>query len=230
MEDENLKEWVEKKIDAGVSPEAIKESLENTGNDPSLVDEVISPFDSEPDIEKNAFESERKSQESNERDKEQKDTREEKVEFTDLKDKIVQRFDFSLPKVSYSFEVSSLKTSRRFKLVLAAFLTVLIGLSAIFYVSDSVLRELKYISGDVDCSENGLRINSVRVEDERTISDVLLTGPESDIVLKVYTDGKVVGQKYDRFTGIKTIEVEAVGEKVFMHLRGCENRNSTYNY
>ncbi len=55
MDQKKLREWVEKKLDQGVSRDRIKKSLENTGHDPSIVDEVGDPFSSgqdqdEPDM------------------------------------------------------------------------------------------------------------------------------------------------------------------------------------
>ncbi|PSH02538.1 MAG: hypothetical protein BRC26_00035, partial [Nanohaloarchaea archaeon QH_8_44_6] len=40
MSEEKIKKWIEKKLEKDVEPERIKESLRNTGHDPSLVDEV----------------------------------------------------------------------------------------------------------------------------------------------------------------------------------------------
>lgn len=36
-----LKNWVEKKLDSGVDPERVRESLKNTGRDPEIVDRVL---------------------------------------------------------------------------------------------------------------------------------------------------------------------------------------------
>lgn len=45
VDEENLREWVQQKLDAGVEPSRIKKSLEETGHDPAIVDEVQDPFD-----------------------------------------------------------------------------------------------------------------------------------------------------------------------------------------
>jgi hypothetical protein len=45
VDEENLRDWVQQKLDAGVEPSRIKKSLEETGHDPSIVDDVQDPFD-----------------------------------------------------------------------------------------------------------------------------------------------------------------------------------------
>lgn len=47
MVSENLKDWIKQKREAGVSDERIKKSLEKTGHDPSVVDEIENPFDAD---------------------------------------------------------------------------------------------------------------------------------------------------------------------------------------
>lgn len=47
MASEKLKEWIRQKQEEGISNERIKKSLEKTGYDPSIVDELDDPFDSE---------------------------------------------------------------------------------------------------------------------------------------------------------------------------------------
>lgn len=52
MVSENLKEWIKEKREEGISDERIKKSLEKTGHDPSIVDELENPFEaSESDTE-----------------------------------------------------------------------------------------------------------------------------------------------------------------------------------
>lgn len=45
MASEKLKKWIRQKQDEGISDERIKKSLEKTGYDPSIVDELNDPFD-----------------------------------------------------------------------------------------------------------------------------------------------------------------------------------------
>lgn len=45
VDEDRLREWVEQKLDEGVSEDRIRESLRETGHDPSLVEEVKSPFE-----------------------------------------------------------------------------------------------------------------------------------------------------------------------------------------
>lgn len=51
MDEERLREWVEKKLDDGISEDRIRKSLRNTGHDPSIVDEVQDPFSSDKEEE-----------------------------------------------------------------------------------------------------------------------------------------------------------------------------------
>ncbi|MFB6291819.1 MAG: hypothetical protein ABEI58_00320 [Candidatus Nanohaloarchaea archaeon] len=52
MTDEVLKDWVKERLDDGVEPERLKEIMEETGKDASVVDEVLSPFgDRDEDLE-----------------------------------------------------------------------------------------------------------------------------------------------------------------------------------
>ncbi|MFB6191136.1 MAG: hypothetical protein ABEJ64_01810 [Candidatus Nanohaloarchaea archaeon] len=44
VDEDRLREWVEQKLDEGVSEERIRRSLRDTGHDPSIVDEVQDPF------------------------------------------------------------------------------------------------------------------------------------------------------------------------------------------
>jgi hypothetical protein len=48
---ERLKQWVKEKRESGISDERIKKSLEETGHDPSLVDEVDDPFSDQDSVE-----------------------------------------------------------------------------------------------------------------------------------------------------------------------------------
>ncbi len=47
MASEKLKKWIRQKQEKGISDERIKKSLEKTGYDPSIVDEINDPFDSD---------------------------------------------------------------------------------------------------------------------------------------------------------------------------------------
>lgn len=51
MAEDHVKEWIEQKLDRGVDPDRIRKTLEKTGRDPDLVDEVQAPFDGEPEEE-----------------------------------------------------------------------------------------------------------------------------------------------------------------------------------
>ena len=51
MVNEKLKEWIKQKRKEGISDQRIKKSLEKTGYDPSIVDEIDDPFDSNEESE-----------------------------------------------------------------------------------------------------------------------------------------------------------------------------------
>ncbi|MFB6147720.1 MAG: hypothetical protein ABEJ66_02440, partial [Candidatus Nanohaloarchaea archaeon] len=44
VDEGKLEQWVRQKLDSGVDPERLKESLKDTGHDPSIVDDVRDPF------------------------------------------------------------------------------------------------------------------------------------------------------------------------------------------
>lgn len=146
MVSENLKEWVKEKREAGVSDERIKESLEKTGHDPSIVDELDDPFeadksDSEPseDLFNSSDESSEEPQETTEEnEKSVSDSEEElgKPDFNYSSDAETEGSDSSRSLPSFSLPSAPNISRKKAGAVLVLFI-ILAGVVAVYSVMSS---------------------------------------------------------------------------------------------
>lgn len=250
MVSENLKEWIKEKREQGVSDERIKKSLEKTGHDPSIVDELDNPFDADnSDIEpsEDLFNSEDQGSNSvkpsNQEDGEE-ETASEKAEEK-------EESSVGLPNTP-SFSLPSAPDFSRKKLGAVAVLLVLVvggaGVYSFVYSGSGTGLDFSNIPGsnlvtsngiaDLNrldekysgCPDAGVRIKTVSGSDGVTTADVLVTRNEAQVVLEVIRDGEVIGFSSESLKGEASMTVDAVGDTVRLRPAGCKQFRSQTTY
>lgn len=251
MVNEKLKEWVKNKREEGVSDERIKESLRETGHDPSIVDELDDPFDqdrsdSDTDISDDDF----KFVDDDEDEKEEeKDSKEEETEqeFETEKSRVKQVED----KVKNTSNSSSLKPSvpnlPKKKLGIAAVILVLLaGGFAVYNFLPENTTVANPIPSDSEsesnselasldaqhsgCPDSGVRVEGVSASEGTTTADVLVTREEAMVVLIVMENGENIGFNSKSVSGEDQISVNAVGDEVELRPLGCQEKFSRRSY
>lgn len=236
MVDENrLREWVEQKLDEGVDPERLKESLEDTGHDPSVVDEVRDPFqeDSVEPASEEHFE-EGDSDLSSDIGASGLSPAEDAKSGGAGSDAEGEDDDprFSLP----SFSVPELPL---WPVLVAGVL--LLGVAAFVFVPWGSMGGVPGLPGlsvpsvDVtgsgvgagagagsgECPDAGVRINSVYSRGGETVAEVLVTRNRVEVVLEVYRSGEKVGSTTDTFLGVSEMVVDVSGDLAVARAVGC---------
>ena len=257
MVDESLKEWVRKKREAGVSDERIKKSLEDTGHDPSIVDELDNPFDGDSDkeVSEDPFQSSDAGADAENvpETEDQESTDESPGNYFDSssgssssgdsgssgqESSIIEMpdFDFSVPDTG--------NVGKRKIAVFAAVLILVAGGYAVFS-SGVVYQDIfapDQVSGDDSaslaeleasysgCPNAGVRINSLSASNGQTTANVLVTRNEANVVLEIRQDGNLVGFTTDKVEGESQMSVEAVGDTAILRPLGCDDFSSERSY
>lgn len=250
VERERLKQWVEEKLEQGVSEERLKENLEKTGHDPSIVDEVQDPFedvdvgteDSTEEQQQDAEFSEDEPEDSTAEGQGDIDNQEQ-VE-TDRPDNKKEDGDTQEEDSGSRLPSFSLPNLGGLPVWPAVVATVLVlGLGGYFLVPWSSIGimgvgipnisfpavnapDLSSINGGTvnsggKCPDVGVRINSVSTNAGSTTAEVLVTRDEAEVVLEVYRNGNIVGSNTARISGEGSIKVDATGDKAVFRPQGC---------
>lgn len=147
MDEERLREWVEKKLDDGISEDRIRKSLRNTGHDPSIVDEVQDPFSGSKEEESKLDLSEEPEEEEKSQEPDDRNSVEEKDSgfsfqdsgpespAKDSKDTDSGSGGFSLPSPDLSLPSVPLKA-------VAVVIGVVIAVGGYFFVPQGMIPEL----------------------------------------------------------------------------------------
>lgn len=233
MADERLREWVEEKLEQGVEPDRIKKSLRETGRDPSIVEEVRSPFDGDS---------------STPEPQEGEEERDQGFSFDEGGAEEGQGGEpedagsgkFSLPAVSLP-EVGmpqpggkAAAASVLLLVVAAAGVSWQLGLvpSGMSSSVESAAGAVSSAAGSIasspgqqsgTCPDVGVRIKSVSSTGGDTVADVLVTGGPEEVVLEIYADGMKAGSSTKTVDGEDTITVNALGSRAVLRPAGCRS-------
>jgi hypothetical protein len=205
MASDKIRQWIQKKLEKGIDKSRIKKSLENTGHDPGLVDEV----ESSGDVGDAPFDQTEGSEESSEE-------KEMDLEF----DSSEEKQDSQDSDSGRSFPVSRPDFSRRTFAVLGASMLIALGMAGVFtYVESSGVLEPQ-CSGDEGA---GVKVYSASSDSGVTTAEVKVY-EDVPVVLEVFDSGEKVGQKVEdlEVEVRKSISVNVEGNRVSFHEYGCE--------
>lgn len=236
MSNDKIRQWVQKKLEKGVDKKRIKKSLENTGHDPGLVEEV----ENSSNVGDNPFQQEEGSSEVHETESEQtgsepeqdEDTREMELDFdstdTDNEDKKARGSDDSGLGISVP-SVPSFSINRKVLATFGASLLIVVAMAGVFsYVETSGVLEPQ-CSGDEGA---GVKVYDVYTRDGETVAAVNAY-EEVNVVLEVFDSDERIGQTVEQFESSgnrRNISVDAVGNRVSFHEYGCEDPSVERNY
>lgn len=244
MVDEKVKQWIKKKLDSGVSEDRIKKTLEKTGRDPALVEEVVSGGTSDvPEQEGDDLGKEVEDQ-GFEKDTEEDDNDDDSFDlsYVDQGDEGSSADDkseesggsgFGLPSMpSVSAPSVSVPHSRK-ALSLAVILLLVagvayggIGFLGSGSVADTVSGALETCSGGMGA---GVKMYSVGESGGQTMADVY-TDERAEMVLEIYSGGQKMGESTKTIDGRGIIRADSVGDRAVFHEVGCEKPNATGSY
>lgn len=210
-DNEQLRQWIQEKLDEGYSKDRLKEVAENRDLDPSVVDEVSN---SRPDFQ--AF-GDQEEEGGTAQDKSGEATGPERSgDDTSLLDKI--------PSMRY--------------LVVALGLLVAAAAGVVFAfgeingdttpVSSSGAEELP--RGCSDVGDIGIRINEVSVSVGATSASIETIRGDAWIRLEVYKDGELMSSERQYIEGSGDIRVGAVGDRVVAHPVNCNLYRDSVEY
>lgn len=204
MADEKLRKWVERKLEKGVDEERLKNSLENTGKDPSIVDDVIEeredPFD-EPEDSPGEEVFEEDTSTDNDSGEE---GGEEESGFPGLSilGRMHERLDW------------------RHSLVFLG-IALIAGLGLMVQDSEVLEPEKQCVA---------VKMYSVTAEGGNTVADVRNYGNKSKVVLEVFEGGKKIGETSTVMEGRETITVDEVGSRASFHGIKCPEQSADRSY
>ena len=249
-----LKNWVEKKLDSGVDPERVRESLKNTGRDPEIVDRVLKER-SQDSVEENK-ESVEESKPSSEpvkdtqpeepENKEEKgidlspgqqkeEDREEtsrKKETNDKKSK-PRKIEEIIVKREKNLEQSLNKAHIPVKPVLALLVIGLVGGGYTVLGNTDIdefgvgnpLSTTDWDEPRENCDlDSGFLITAAEQTENGVEAEVRVTRNIEDVVLEVFEGEQRTGYTLSSFEGAETLEVDATGDRLRFRPQGCENR------
>lgn len=241
MPDDSVKRWIKKKLDNGISEDRIKKTLEKTGRDPSLVDEVNSPFDGDPDSEEKDTTQDKSGEDGSaddpfdslkyvEHDEETSDGGSEKQEVSESSENGDQdsgeESSFSLPSVQLPSVSSPDIGVRKAVPVVAILLISGLGMGAYQMFGDSVKDTTQQVSEALgpQCSGDigtGIKVYDVRTDGSSTTADVFVE-ERATVILEVMSGDERTDSVKREMEGDGSVTVSAVGDRVLFHELGCE--------
>lgn len=194
MAEEQIKEWVEKKLDQGVDDKRIRQLLEEKGYDPDIVDEVKDPFekkDSDLDLEP---------------EKEDDSTQE------------------TVEEDGSGFEIPNLPLKQlAIGLTGIAVIGLALAFVPTDTVTDITETQSSPAAEEVECPDTGMLIEDYSLSDETVAIDVVATREDATLFLELDTgesrtishtgEETTVTEEFDSTPGLATLRVE-----------GCEDR------
>ncbi|MFB6199706.1 MAG: hypothetical protein ABEJ83_02400 [Candidatus Nanohaloarchaea archaeon] len=210
MSQEKTREWIKEKMKEGVSEDRIREVLENTGRDPSLVDKVDNPF-ADGDVELSDEEA---------GEKEEGDESEEQLEQELGSEKAGMLSGLSLE----GFDGFGAVDRRK----IAGFLGV--GVLLVVAVLGLGFSDGFSFSADYTGCRGLVDIQSVSVESGETVVDASVTRNKTTVVLEVREDGELLDRVESTFLGERTLRSGSVGDRVVLHPKDCSRIFSQRRY
>lgn len=244
MAEDAIKEWVDSKLDEGVDKERLKSILKDKGHDPSIVDEVDSPFESDTadstEEEDEEFDfsftdrAENNTGTSSETTGNEEDTGKESDDSSGMdfgsEDK---ESSFSMPEMP-DIDTSGLPVKSG-----AILLVLLIGAGLIYSMGpglndlmpaentdDPGTTQEVSLKGD-ECPENiGVRIDSFEsnlnsVDAEVVVSTYAGQSGPFDVVLELYEDQVLVDSTTASIEEASTMSVEGSGDEIVFRPANC---------
>lgn len=239
MSDERIQDWVQEKLENGVSKQRLRKVLENSGHDPEIVDEVESPFKSESDPTEeaeNSFETEIPEHGTEDDAKQvertvdlmEKDESESSFDLSRLKPSI-ELPSFSLPSISLP-EVSFEKPEVEFKVPWRLLVVVLI-IGVAFYGgtraldSSNQVEEPDTVEETTEfqgCPDIGVRIISVSASPWEVKVDARVSRGPGSVVVELYRNNNLVAVQQDRFNGMERFKFTGkTADSVVLRPVGC---------
>lgn len=235
MSNDKIEQWIQKKLEKGVEKKRIKKSLENTGHDPSLVEEV----QESSDIGDDPFQQNEESSEVQKNESEQdQETRKMELDFDsdDTGESLDNEISDTQGQVSKdsgldisASSVTSIKGDKKSLKILGASLFVLMAMTGFYsYIEISGVFEPK-CSGEEGA---GVKVYDVYEEGGETVA-MVNTYEEVTVVLEVFDSNGEVGQTVQEYNspGDRTeIRVGAIGNRISFHEYGCDEPSVERNY
>ena len=244
-----LKNWVEKKLDSGVDPERVRESLNNTGRDPEIVDRVLKERNPDTVEEKKKVVEEETSEPVKEmfEDTEPEKKEEKGIDLSPTKEKEEESRETSGKKEGKSkpkkIEEIIIKREKSLEQNLnnlhipikpvLVLLTVglLFGGYALFGNTDmeerigNPLSSADWDEPREDCDlDSGFLITEAEQVGNSIEAEVRVTNSPEDVVLEVFDGETRAGYALESFEGVETVEVDASGDRLVFRPQGCDNR------
>lgn len=237
MAEDRLEEWVQEKLESGVSRERLKKVLKNSGHDPSIVDEAESPFDSDQGSVGNTFESE--GSETEEHGSETGPKREDDIDLGSSEEKKESSFNlsslkpsislpsFSLPSISLpdvSISKPDVDIPWRLLVVILVIGLAFYGGSKALDSSDTVekpktVEEKTEFEG---CPDIGVRIVSVSASPWEVKVDARVSRGPGSVVVELYNNNNLVAVQQDRFNGVMQFKFTGeTADTVVLRPVGC---------
>jgi len=210
MVEEKIRKWIEKKLEKDVKPERVKESLQNTGHDPSLVDEVTG---NKP--EEDPFQSDQETDTSDEEDEE--------FEFGSNVDHKGEEGENESERSLVTRNILDRKTAA----VLGISLVIAVGMAGFSsYVETSEVFQPQ-CSGEDEGA--GVKVYSVEARNDVTTAEISVV-EDVNVVLEVFDSEEKIGQNVKKMDGRGTISVDGVGNRISFHEYGCDEPSVEMNY
>lgn len=219
MSSDKIRQWIQQKLENGVDKDRIKESLENTGHDPDLVEEVARS----QGIGDDPFQQEDQVDEENTSDTSSGDM---DLEFDTDRSESSGEEDKSSSGYNLDFSVPSISFSRKDMMVFGLSLLIAVGMAGVFafYETSSILEP--QCSGD---SGAGVKVYSFEAREGITTAEVRVVEDVS-VVLEVFESGEKIDQKVKEMNGRGTISVNSVGDSISFHEYGCDDPSVERSY
>ncbi len=244
MSEQNVREWVEEKLEAGVTEERLKKVMRNTGKDPSIVDEVTgskeNPFhDSEirPKPDENVFEQEEAPEDDegkdtersfsySQRDNDRDDGSSEENSLKERLSAVSGSPDVSLPKPSMPDADGKVLVSVCLVLLFSG---ILFGhfTGTLYDVENSARSAAGMHDG---CPDVGVLIESISASEGATTADVNVARGEARVVLEVFEGGEKLGETRKTVEGGRKMTVDAIGDRAVFRPVDCERYRSEKRY
>ncbi|PSH00227.1 MAG: hypothetical protein BRC28_00580 [Nanohaloarchaea archaeon SW_4_43_9] len=210
MVEEKIRNWIEKKLEKDIKPERVKESLRNTGHDPSLVDEVTG---NKP--EEDPFQGDKETGTSDREDKE--------FEFASNVDHEEEEGENQSEQYFITKNILDRKTAA----VLGISLVIAVGMAGVSsYIETSEVFQPQCSGGDEGA---GVKVYSVEARNDVTTAEISVV-KEVNVVLEVFDSGEKIGQNVEKMDGRGTISVDGVGNRISFHEYGCDEPSIEMNY
>ena len=235
VDDDKIEEWIQGKLDDGIEPERIKKSLENTGHDPSLVDDMQDPFSGEDnDVEEPDFiESSEDHEETNATGINESEDVETSSTFenSDTEQKNDDNGSgFSLPEIKApDFSIPDFNWKKISVVVLTVLIASTGGLIVFTGVVsapelstlDDTARDVMNVGGSSQCPNADTSIMSASISDGKTWMKVDVSGGSTDTVAEVFEGEELKASQQKTIKGVSVVIVDGVGTRATFKAVGC---------